>query len=157
MENYSKLIAEEWVFVDFSADSFQDLVDRMACRLEAAGYVKDTFRDALLQREAEYPTGLRFETFGVSIPHTDEIHVIKEGIVVVKLKEPITVTEIATIDNQLDVKYVFMLLLKKADSHADLLQKLVMLFTDQMCMKRLDEEKTVEGVYRIINGFLQEN
>ena len=37
--------------------------------------MKETFGQALIDREAVFPTGLKTETFEIAIPHTDVEHV----------------------------------------------------------------------------------
>ena len=39
------------------------------------GYVKDSFLEGLVDREKNYPTGLKTSVCGIAIPHTDSIHI----------------------------------------------------------------------------------
>lgn len=39
------------------------------------GYVKDSFLKGLVDREKNYPTGLKTSVCGIAIPHTDSIHI----------------------------------------------------------------------------------
>lgn len=151
----SSLFSRELVFANEDANDFKDLVNNLSLILEQKGYVKNSFRDALLEREANYPTGLQLNTTGVAIPHTDDIHVLKDAIVIIKLKEPITVMAMATENQEVHVKFVFMLLLKKECSHIDALQRLMDLFTDDSIMDKLKKENEAEELYNLVSCFMK--
>jgi len=63
-----------FVLIDLEADTNTEVLEALSDCLLAEGMVKDTFRAAILQREADYCTGLAFEEMGVAIPHTDPEH-----------------------------------------------------------------------------------
>ena len=46
------------------------------------GYVRETYLEALLVREAAHPTALALENINIAIPHADPAHVEKGGIMV---------------------------------------------------------------------------
>ena len=116
------------------------------------GCVKDTFKEAILKRESEFPTGLRCEPFHVGIPHTYPEHVIKPGVFVIKMDEPICSKEMGTDDGIVDdVRYIFMLLLEKhSDSHLRMLQGLIGMFQNEDRMKELEKAVTVDDIYAVI-------
>ena len=116
------------------------------------GYVKDTFKEAILQRESEYPTGLRCELFHVGIPHTYPEHVNTPGVFVIRMDEPISAREMGTDDGTVDdVRFIFMLLLEKhSDSHLKMLQGLIAMFQNEDRMKELAEARTVDEIYAVI-------
>lgn len=58
----------------------------MTDKLLELGYVKDTFRDAIKTREANYPTALPVEPYPVAIPHSDPENIIKPFIACTRLK-----------------------------------------------------------------------
>ena len=45
------------------------VLERTALLLRNGGYVKESFSDAIKEREVHYPTGLQLEHIGVAIPH----------------------------------------------------------------------------------------
>ena len=52
------LITENLVLLGVEAGTKEEALKQTSARLMEQGYVKETFYSALLEREAEYPTGL---------------------------------------------------------------------------------------------------
>ena len=65
------LFTPELVFFDFEAKDRFEFFNKMSEILVEKGYVKDTWLDAILTREKNYPTGLQFEHIAVALPHVD--------------------------------------------------------------------------------------
>lgn len=66
----------------------------MSQQLTQQGYVTEGFTDAIIAREAVFPTGLQFEDYGVAIPHTDSDYVRETKIAIMTLKEPVPFIQI---------------------------------------------------------------
>ncbi len=66
--------------------------------------VKPSFKNAVLERENSYPTGLQFEGYAIALPHTDSEHVIKSQIAIMTLEKPVKFIEMASTDKEIDVK-----------------------------------------------------
>ena len=66
-----------------------EILLEMAELLKNKGFVKETYGEALLQREKEYPTGLETGETNVAIPHVDIKHVNSAAIAVGILEKPI--------------------------------------------------------------------
>lgn len=136
------MIHKELIQLDMDVKDQQDFFVQMSKKLVELGYVKDTFKDAIIAREEEYPTALAIEPYPVAIPHADPIHIVEPFIAATRLKTPVKWCEMAANDTQHDVKYIFMLGFKRSDEHVELLQVLVQNFQDADLMKRLDEATT---------------
>ena len=52
------LLKPELVFFDFEATDRIDFFTKLGEKLKEGGYVKDSWLDAILEREKNYPTGL---------------------------------------------------------------------------------------------------
>jgi PTS system galactitol-specific IIA component len=50
--------------------SREELLQKVASELERKKYVKKSNKDAIISREAQYPTGLPTDVLKVAIPHT---------------------------------------------------------------------------------------
>ena len=137
---YKELIQLDWEVKD--QNEFFD-------KLLELGYVKDTFRDAIKTREANYPTALPVEPYPVAIPHSDPENIIKPFIACTRLKDTIKWCEMANNDVQHDVKFIFMLGFlgghddpNAGNEHVELLQVLVTNFQKPEVMDRLVNAKT---------------
>ena len=78
------------IFTDLEAKTYEDVMDQVGEAFIQEGYCKETYKEALKEREAEYPTGLDIDGIGVAIPHTDVSHVNRQGTAIAVLKNPVT-------------------------------------------------------------------
>ncbi|WP_049690581.1 PTS sugar transporter subunit IIA [Anaerococcus jeddahensis] len=116
--------------------------------------VKQSFKEAILEREDSYPTGLQFDGYGIALPHTDSKHVIKSQIAIMTLEKPVKFVEMATSDKEIDVKTIFMLALKDSNQHIKILQKVMELLQDREDMTKIesfdDSKENVEKLIEIL-------
>ncbi|WP_432407943.1 PTS sugar transporter subunit IIA [Wukongibacter sp. M2B1] len=147
------VLNEEVVATNVSVESREQLLNFMADILKKGGYVKDTYADAILQREEKFSTGLPTEEFGVAIPHTDAIHVNEPMICIVTLKEPIQFFEMGNPDGSVEVKVVFMLAMKDSDTQVKLLTNLMGIVQDKHLLKEIYEANK-EQLVLLINDTL---
>jgi PTS system galactitol-specific IIA component len=83
------LLKPDLVLLDFEADDRLDFFRRLAERLQSAGYVKETWLEAILEREKDYPTGLECTAISVALPHVDPVHLLRPYIAIVKPSHPL--------------------------------------------------------------------
>ena len=76
------VVTKELVFPQVEASTKEEVISLLADALEKQGFVKDTYKDAILAREKEYPTGLPSTSPMVAIPHADNNHVNTTSIAV---------------------------------------------------------------------------
>lgn len=67
----TSLLKPELVFFDFEAADRLDFFKKLGKKLKEGGYVKDSWLDAILEREKNYPTGLECASISVALPHVD--------------------------------------------------------------------------------------
>ena len=93
--------------------------------------VKDSYLDAIKDREKSFPTGLEFQNYGIAIPHTDSEHVNSESIVINILDEPVKFEQMATEGLYTDVNIIVMLAIKNKENQVPYLQTLIEIFQDE--------------------------
>ena len=71
MKEPMELLKEKLIFIDVEAKDREEAIGKMAKELYKKGYVKESYINAILDREKVFPTGLPTEEVGVAIPHTD--------------------------------------------------------------------------------------
>ncbi len=76
------MFSAERIFTFTQAISRDALLGQLATSLYEAGLVKASFKEGVLQREAQYPTGIYMETHSIAIPHTEFEHVNHTGFAV---------------------------------------------------------------------------
>jgi PTS system galactitol-specific IIA component len=82
-------ITEKNILVNDPSQSREEIIRKLGALLRANRFVKDTFIDAVLEREIVFPTGLQTTTVGVAIPHTDAEHVIKSTVGIATLESEV--------------------------------------------------------------------
>ena len=99
------------------ASSPNEVFEKLGGCFISEGYSKEDYVDALKEREAQFPTGLDINGFGVAIPHTDAMYVIHETEGIMTLKKPVTFTQMGSDDTPVEVKVVFMLAIENPQTH----------------------------------------
>lgn len=118
------------------------------------GFVKDSYKPALLEREKHYPTGLDMQGINVAVPHCDVEHVNKGAICVGVLKTPVAWHRMEDASKTTDVSLVVMLALTDPASHLGMLRKVMALVQDQDLMHKVIGCSTPEEVYALIGDRL---
>lgn len=135
---------------DLEAKTWEDVMKNLGQKLIDAGYSKESYIDALIAREKDFPTGLDIDGLGVAIPHTDVSHVNKAGIAIGVLKEPVTFIQMGTDDEEVQVKLVFMLAVTDPNAHIDELQRIIEIIQDKGVLEKLftvtDKETIIEVI-----------
>lgn len=127
MVNISELIENGKVYFS-NLKNRDDLYAYLANDLQQEGYVKDTFLDALKTREANFPTGIVSHDYNIALPHVDAEHVKKNALIIVILNEPIKFNRMDKLDEVIDVKVIFMLLIKDVKYHMQAISDLTKLW-----------------------------
>jgi PTS system galactitol-specific IIA component len=131
-----------------------EILSALADRLYELKLVKDTYKKAILDREAEYPTGLFTDNINVAIPHADIVHVNHAAICVGILGKPVKFHAMDKPAEEIDVRLVIMLALTEAHGHIDILQKIVKLIQNQELVGKIVNSKNSKLVYDIIKDQL---
>jgi PTS system galactitol-specific IIA component len=150
------LIHDDLIFFDYEATSFEETVRRISGILHAKGYVKESFADAVIEREKVFPTGLETKCFPVAIPHADRIHVNQDAIAIIRLKHPITFTVMATTDEFVDAQMVFMLAIKENEGQLNILKDFMALFSSDEMLFRLRDAESPAKAGEIIRNFISD-
>ncbi|MGX7109464.1 PTS sugar transporter subunit IIA [Facklamia miroungae] len=135
----------------------EEVLNNLSQRLIEEGVVKPSFKQAILEREETYPTGLQFEDYSIALPHTESEHVIQSQIAIMTLDKPVTFYEMATADKEIEVKTVFMLALKDSQQHLAILQKVMELLQNKEVMKKIesfdDAPGNVDQIIKLLSDY----
>lgn len=144
------LFRPELTFVNVEAADRFDLFKHLEQLLSKQGYIKDTWHDAILEREQRYPTGLDCGTIQVAIPHVDPDQIVEPYIAVIKLAHPVAFEGMGgtpAVDAQLVVNLG---LLGHEDSQVKVLQALMQLFLDDAATRDIMQQGTPEDLLAAI-------
>lgn len=144
-------LREDLIFTDVEAATTDDVFDQLGGALVAAGFGKETYVQALKEREEEFPTGLDINGFGVAIPHTPVDYVNETATCIGVLKEPVTFLEMGS-DEEVAVKLVFMLCVTDPHAHIDQLKQIVLIIQDEQTLNALSTTKDPAAIIDIIRN-----
>ena len=112
---------ENLIVPDLEAKSSDEVFEKLGGLFIVEGYCKDTYIDALKDREKDFPTGVNMGSIGIAMGTTDE---------------------------PVEVKLVFMLAVEDPKEHLVFLQRILAVLQDQdvlaNIMKTGDKKKIVE-------------
>jgi galactitol PTS system EIIA component len=123
----------------FQADftSKEEALEKIADVLLSENLVYGDFKQGILDRESQFPTGLPTVPFGVAIPHTDPDKVKESQIAFASLNKPVKFQMMGSSGAEVDVSIIFVLAIKNADEHLGTLQKLIEMFQNESLIKSL--------------------
>ncbi len=151
--NILNLLEPTATFFGLTAANAAEIITHLGNRLYEAGYVRDSFVAAALAREQELPTGLPLAgQVNAAIPHTDIEHVLKAGLALATLAEPVTFQNMAIPAEAVPVQLVFLLALDQPKAQIEMLQEIASLLQQPAVVARLMEAHDFEDVKTILSA-----
>lgn len=142
---------KELVLLNYQAKDAEDVLRALAALLFEDGSVKDTFFQAMLDRERLYPTGLPIDGIKVAIPHAEVEHVNYSAFAIATLPEPVKFGEMgAAPDSLLDVQIVMMLANADPEEQVKTLRKMVDLFDEPESLDAIMASGTEDEIVNIL-------
>lgn len=123
-------VYDDLILVDVDARDAEDAIRKVGKHLFDGGFVKDTYVDAVAQREKEYPTGLQLKSMAVAMPHTAGIHVNIPAVCIAKLSHPVTFSHMGDPETKVSAEILFMMAIKNPEAQLETLQKVMGIFTN---------------------------
>lgn len=145
---------EALILTDVEAKTNMEVLDCLADNLCQQGMVKESYKQAIKDRENNFATGLPTSSVGVAIPHTDIEHVNQASISVGVLKNTVDFCIMGEEDSNVPVKLVFMLAMKEAHAQLELLQKLMQIFQDEEALTTLASAASKAKIKEIVSAKL---
>ena len=151
-ELVNMVIPENIIFFEEQKElSSAYILEKISTRLYENDYVKESYIQAIKDRELIFPTGLNTTTFGIAIPHTDSEHVNEATIAVGILRHPVAFQEMGAEDVEVPVRLVFMLAIKEPDKQLETLQSVIALIENEDKMNALVHSKNEFDVIQLLN------
>jgi galactitol PTS system EIIA component len=139
------------IALGIEATGSEDVIRMLAGKLETLGYVKPSYADAVVRREAAMPTGLPLgQAINVAIPHTDPEHVIKPGVALGVLSAPVDFANMEEPDKAVPVGVVFLLAINDKDKQIDMLQEIMEAIQDPAALSGLAKARTADEVRSLL-------
>lgn len=118
--------------INFS--SCQQALEHIGQEMLAKGVVHETYPSALIEREANFPTGIALESHAVAIPHCEAVHAKSPAIYLIRPDTPVLFQR-ADDDGEIAVSLIIALIVENPNAQLKLLRRL---FSELQNPKTLD-------------------
>lgn len=142
----------ELVIMDCIADTAEEAISQLCARMKAQGMVKDTYCQAVIEREREYPTGVPTAYYDVAIPHSQSDLVLIPGIAVAKMHKSVQFYSMGAEDEPLQAEVVILLAVKNPESQLNMLRSLMGLFENGNAMLTIRTAANATTIYEAIRA-----
>ncbi len=138
----SKIIAEllypSCVLLNRTYENSEEIIRAVSAELFKAGFVKDTFAQAAIERERSLPTGLPLAGgINAAIPHTEIEHVFKPALGLVTLAKEVNFQNMVSPTETVPVRMVFVLALEQPKAQIKMLQEIASVLQNPGLVQRL--------------------
>jgi galactitol PTS system EIIA component len=144
------LFHESLILTDLKLNHSHEALKALAQVLQNEGYVKDTYYEALVEREENFATGLPGGEINVAIPHADPIHVNNNAIAVGICQSPVDFKMMGNHDETLGVEIIFMLALKDGHAHINVLSQLMGVLQDEALLLKLKSIRSQSELLKVL-------
>lgn len=144
----------ELIIRNVDAKDAEDAIRQVGQKFLNAGFVKDTYIDAVVAREVTYPTGLQLADIAVAMPHTDPQHVNRPGVCIAQLAHPVTFVHMGDPDTLVQAEMLFMMAIKDPDEQVALLQKVLSVFQQPEVVAEFRAAKTDDELFEAAQKYI---
>jgi len=144
------LLKKELIRVGIEAEDAEEALKTVAQGFVDNGYAKESFPQAVCDREVVYATGLPAIGMDIAIPHSDSIHVNQTCIGIATLKTPVEFKMMGSPEITLHPKIFFMLAIAEAHAQIEMLQKLMGILQEEELLKACYACTTPDEVYDLM-------
>lgn len=148
------LFRPDLVFFGVEATDRFDLFRQLGVELDRRGLVRDTWYDAICDRERRYPTGLVSPAIQVAIPHTDPEHIVEPYIAIVRPASPVEFEAMAGVGDPVQAELVINLGIQREEGQVQALQDLMNIFMDDDATASILSQTTGEDMIRAIRSHI---
>ena len=147
-------IYRELIMTDVDAKDSEDAIRQVGQLFLKYGFVKDTYIDAVAEREKVFPTGLQFETIAIALPHTDIIHVNKPGVTVAKLAHPVEFDHMGEPGHKVQAEMLFMMAIVDPEDQIGTIMKVLNVFQNKEAMEAFKKAETEDEIYEVAKTYI---
>jgi len=133
-----------------------DVITAIGTRLFDAGYVKDSFVQAAIDRESELPTGLPLAGgINAAIPHTEIEHVIRPALGMATLSKPVDFQNMVSPTETVPVRLIFVLALEQPKAQIEMLQEVASVLQNKELVADVINQNSYEGIIEIFTNTIE--
>lgn len=148
-------IHEDNIVVNMEAGDRVEVIRRLGGLLFQHGYVKETYVQAVLDREVVFPTGLQTHLLGMAIPHTDTEHVIKPALAIATLTNPVIFQAMGSPETEIPVTIVMMLAISDPKAVIPVLRSVLFILEKSEALKALTQATSELEIKEVMQEHIQ--
>ena len=142
-----ELLVPSAICLQLESDSSTEVLTVLGDRLYEAGFVRDTFAQAAIAREAQMPTGLPLDgKYNAAIPHTDIEHVVRPALALATLVKPVNFQNMIEPEISVPVQLVILMALEQAKTQVEMLQEIAGVLQNAKVIEKLIAARDFEQV-----------
>ena len=142
-----ELLVPSAVCLQLESGSSTEVLTVLGDRLYEAGFVRDTFAQAAIAREAQMPTGLPLDgKYNAAIPHTDIEHVVRPALALATLVKPVNFQNMIEPEISVPVQLVILMALEQAKTQVEMLQEIAGVLQNAKVIEKLIAARDFEQV-----------
>lgn len=140
------------VVLHSTAGDSKEVITLVGKLLMEAGYVRETFVDAAIDRESRLPTGLPLSgNVNAAIPHTEVEHVLKPGLGMATLSAPVTFQNMVLPEEPVHCQLVFVMALDQPKAQIDMLQEIAGILQNPTIIEQLMAADNFEQLQAVLS------
>lgn len=143
------MLRKELIKLNLEAENFEEALKSMAQAFVDAGVAKESYPEAIVEREKVYPTALPATAFDIAVPHTFAEHVNEPAMGIAVLKKPVEFRQMGSPDIILHPQVLFMLAITDPEDQITLLRKIMSLIQNEESLNDIKNAQSVEELYSI--------
>ena len=147
-------IYRELIMTGVDARDSEDAIRQVGRLFEENGFVRDTYIDAVVEREKVFATGLEFPGISIAMPHTDVIHCIKPGVTVAKLAHPVEFEHMGEPGRKVQAEMLFMMAIVNPEDQIGTIMKVLGVFQNAEAMEAFKKAETEDEIYEIAKQYI---
>lgn len=144
------MLRRDLIRLDLDVKDREEAIRTLAKDFVKAGAVKESFVDAVLEREQLSPTALPAVAYDIAIPHTVSAHVITPAMNVAVLKHPVEFQQMGSPEITLHPQVLFMLAISDPKDQLSLLRRIMKMLQNKELLNQVRGAKTTDEVYGLL-------
>jgi PTS system galactitol-specific IIA component len=150
------MLNRDLIRLDLDVKSKEEAIRTLAEDFVRAGVVRESFVDAVLERERQSPTALPAVAYDIAIPHTVSAHVLTPAMNVAVLKHPVEFQQMGSPDITLHPQVIFMLAISDPKDQLSLLRRIMKMLQNKDLLNRIRSAKTKDEIYDLLRPVMED-
>lgn len=149
----AKLLQPTCVLLNCEFKTSDEVIQAIGGKLYEAGFVKESFVKAAIERESQLPTGLPLGgKINAAIPHTEIEHVFKPALGMATLKNEVDFRNMVSPTESVPVRLVFLLALEQPKAQIEMLQEVAGVLQNPELVEKLVSQTDFNGIVQALEG-----